>query len=114
MEVKVKLLSPHSNNSLKEDKTYVVIAIEIFEEIKRYRIYSENESPNLYQAEKFQVVCHKIPPLWEVFFDPYGHSFDFTSKSWSEEGYWERYFDAEPEAIKIFTRDLRVIEEQSK
>lgn len=71
--------------------------------LKFQLIGDDGQSPAYHDANQFEVVCNEIPEDWII---------DFVSKSylrlfpkaWSEPGFWEAYFDGEPEAVNLFNK----------
>ena len=121
MKVKcVKIINPTTGEEFERDswltlgQTYLVLEISV--EKKRwmsYRLMSNNNStPAIFDAQQFEVVSNKIPDEW---------CFDFVSpnyvgitpKAWIHDGFWEDYFNGEPEAEKIFreTRDRLIADD---
>lgn len=112
--MKVRLLEEISEEALNAGQDYVVASLEITKSYRNYRIYSDiRESPILFSWDLFRIVDHDIPAVWEFHYNNERNFMKICPPSWSVMGFWERYFDAEPEAIKIFSDELKIIEEQS-
>lgn len=70
----------------------------------RLRIVGEEPTPALFEPEMFEVVTSVIPPNWVVTSIRPGY-FSLAPDVWSAVGFWERYFDAEPEAVAVFEEE---------
>jgi hypothetical protein len=66
--------------------------------------------PALFQWECFEFVSHSVPPLWIIVTTNDG-SILLTPKLWSENRFWERYYDQEAEARKVFDQERRKMAE---
>ncbi len=66
--------------------------------------------PALFRLEQFEIISAKVPDTWVVRWNDKG-VFSLTSEAWSQLGFWERFYDRDPEARKVFeeekTRILR-------
>lgn len=111
--MKVQLLADYHTPSLKLNRIYCVVSVEIYKDKRFYRIFSENESPALFDCEMFKVVSNKIPSEWGVFYNNETNYIDLCPESWMKDDFWERYFDAEPDAIAEFERLRQLIEADS-
>jgi hypothetical protein len=66
--------------------------------------------PALFQWECFGFVSHSVPPQWIIIAKDNG-SILLTPKLWSENRFWERYYDQEAEALKVFDQERRKMAE---
>jgi hypothetical protein len=71
------------------------------------RLVGEESTPAIFEPEMFEVVSPKIPPTW-VITSPKPGCLSLEPQAWSGVGFWERFFDGDPDAIAVFK------EEQSK
>ncbi len=121
--MKVKCVIVYNSDSTEEDysnywlsigKEYVVLAIEIYpgKDIL-YRLVGNNENkrPALYDASQFEVVSDKIPSNWTIHQLKCG-LLDLSPKAWLTEGFWENFYDLEPEALETYKREARIIYEE--
>jgi hypothetical protein len=58
----------------------------------------------VFQLEQFEIVSPKVPDAWIVVWDAKG-GFALTTEAWSQSGYWERFYDRDPEARKVFEEE---------
>lgn len=108
--MKVQLLKNKYEDSLLPEKVYSVLSIEIYEDETLYRIFSERESPIIYDCELFEIVSNRIPSLWTVNHNRQKKFFHICPQTWAAPEYWVRYFDAEPEAVADFDKFRKAIE----
>jgi len=74
-----------------------------------YRLISDdNCTPALFNAVQFKIVSENLSPNWVANHELETY-FELAPKSWTTDGFWERYFDGEPEAIKCFTAEKNII-----
>lgn len=78
--------------------------IEMSPERTMLRLIGENPTPALFQTDIFEVVSSVIPPSWIVV-SPKPGLLDVGPEPWTRPGFWERYFDQDPEAVAIFKRE---------
>jgi len=84
---------------------YQVLTIWVDERGVAFRIISErDESPGLHPLEMFEIVSPIIPPNW-VIASPSPGCLSLAPEPWTQKGFWERYFDFEPEALECFERE---------
>ena len=62
----------------------------------------------LFRLEQFEVMTPKIPPTWVVAWSKNG-SFYLRPEHWNQPSFLERYYDKDPEAIRIFEEERRKI-----
>ena len=85
-------------------KAYVVLSVESFVDEIWFRVVCEdNELPVLFRASLFDVVDKRMPPCWQVL-DVQANAIELGPAVFGEPGFWERYFDREPEALLEFQR----------
>jgi hypothetical protein len=84
---------------------YVVLCIEPLAGKNYYRLVTETDgNPALFDAALFELVDNAISSLWIVVQD--GGCLEFTPEAWSEEGFWEAFFDNEPNAVSVYNEML--------
>lgn len=67
-----------------------------------------DQVPGLWDSEMFETTDPVIPAVWVARFSD-GGSLQFAPPRWLERGFWERYFDDEPDAVAVFEEDRRRI-----
>jgi hypothetical protein len=67
----------------------------------RIRLVGEEPTPALFDPEMFEVVSAMIPAPWVVT-SPKPGCLSLAPEAWSGAGFWERFFDGEPEAVAAF------------
>jgi hypothetical protein len=70
----------------------------------------QGAEPGLYSLNQFDIVQHTIPGNWAVAQLNNGGLF-FGPPAWDKPGYWERYFDKDPDALRIFESEYHKIME---
>jgi hypothetical protein len=87
---------------LEPGEIYTVLCVEAGKDGVRYRISSAFPpfTPALHPAEFFEVISAKMPDSWVV--DVAGSFLDLSPQAWTESGFWERFFDNDPEAVRLF------------
>jgi hypothetical protein len=64
----------------------------------------------LFALEQFEIVSPSIPAGWMVFWQSNG-VFELTTKEFGRPGFWERYYEKDPEAARVFEQEMRRIVE---
>jgi hypothetical protein len=62
----------------------------------------------LFPLEEFEVVTHKLPDAWIIKWGKDGF-FQLTPELWSHAGFWERFYDKDSDAIRIFEEERKKI-----
>jgi hypothetical protein len=65
------------------------------------------DAPNgvaLFQLKMFEVVDPHIPPNWIAIWGNNGLFF-LSPRPWTHTGFWERYYDRDPNAVQIFEEE---------
>jgi|CZKU01.1.fsa_nt_gi hypothetical protein len=65
------------------------------------RLIGEEPTPTLFEPEMFEVVSSIIPDTW-VITSPKPGCLSLAPAAWNTPGFWERYFDREPDAVACF------------
>ena len=63
----------------------------------------------LFPAESFEVVSPAVARTWNTSWSSNGF-FQLTPERWTRAGFWERFYDQEPDAVRIFEEEREVIE----
>ncbi|MBE0367050.1 hypothetical protein PAUR_a0347 [Pseudoalteromonas aurantia 208] len=66
----------------------------------------------MYKADQFEMISNVLPLNWVVSYDADSY-FELAPKSWITPGFWEAYFDGEPEAIQLFNTEKNIIFKQN-
>ena len=80
---------------------YHVLSIWIEPGRSKLRLIGEEVTPALFELEMFEVVSSRIPPTW-VAASPKPGCLAFAPVEWSAPGFWESFFDGDPEAVSSF------------
>ena len=98
------------SSSLTLGRVYHVLAVSLDTNGDwRLRLVSDSEMrPALFRFKQFEVISDKIPSTWIVSWNENGF-FQLTPHAWDQPGFWEKYYDRDPEAIQIFEEEKRKI-----
>src|SRR2546430_1002215 len=78
--------------------TYHVLSVWVGSRDAGFRLIGEDRhTPALFEPEMFEIVSPIIPPTWVIASSMPG-TFDIAPEPWTHKGFWERYFDFDPEA----------------
>ena len=83
---------------------YHILSIEIDRGQTKLRLVGEEPTPALFEVEMFELVSSVIPPTW-VISSPAPGCLSLEPASWARVGFWEEYFDGEPEAVATFEQE---------
>jgi hypothetical protein len=72
------------------------------------RVDLEGEMPVVWDSEMFETTEPAIPSIWVAQFAD-GGTLRLAPPRWLVCGFWERYFDDEPDAVAVFEEDRRRI-----
>ena len=86
---------------VKIGSVYHVLSIWVDSRRTWLRLIGEEPTPALFEPEMFELVSSAIPPNWVVT-SPRAGCFSFAPETWSAAGFWERFFDGQPEAVAVF------------
>jgi hypothetical protein len=67
---------------------------------------SDNATPALFDSELFMTVDGYLPASWEAKIEE-GGVLRIGPARWLEPGFWEAYFDGEPEFVKAYHSEVR-------
>ena len=89
---------------------YLVLGIEaVVRERIRLQIVTDEGTPSWWDSRMFATTDPRIPPDWEAAVNEKGHV-TLCPTRWAAPGFWERYFDQEPEAKVEYAEELSKIE----
>ena len=93
-------------------KTYHVL--EVIQDIHhRWLIRLVGDGSNgvaLFPSEQFQILSSQVSPTWRISLEKNGY-FALSPAAWSQPGFWDRYYDREPNAVRIFEDEMgKIIE----
>lgn len=91
-------------------KIYHVLSVELDTD-RRWllRLVGDTEPGiGLFPLQQFEVLSSKIPNTWIIAWNSNG-AFELTPNEWHQPGFWERYFEHDLEAIRIFEEEKRKI-----
>src|SRR5271163_1822845 len=111
----IKLLDSGANPQtqcpwLTVGKVYQVMSVILGTDAK-WALRLEGDGLNglsLFRLEEFENVSAKIPSSWIVAWNSKG-VFELTTEMWSQSCFWERFYDKDPEAVRIFETERRKI-----
>jgi hypothetical protein len=111
----IRLLGPdgksqESSKWLTIGKIYHVLEVSHSSNDGRWLLRFVGEEPNgvaLFFLEEFEVVTSKIPPTWIIGWTK--GLFKLTPEPWSQAGFWDRYYDRDPDAIRVFEEERKKI-----
>ena len=100
-------LTPHTE--------YLVLAVEASATGENsYRIESEdNRTPALFEAKLFTLVNNRLPTLW-IAVQQQDLLLQLMPARWSEDGFWERFFDGDPEACRVYEDAIVKMQDESE
>lgn len=85
--------------------------LELFQSQNTWLLRLVGDGPNglaIFRLDQFEIVTQNIPNSWIVTWDKDG-SLHLRPGRWSQPGFLERYYDKDPEAIRIFEEERRKI-----
>lgn len=95
------------------DKKYIVLEIGTSRNGDiNYRIEGDDNTPVLVNSEDFEIISNKLPTLWVAQWYEVG-SLVLRPSAWTRLGFWEEYFNGEPEAKRIYEEEKNKIIEES-
>ena len=85
---------------------YTVLAIEASGRgHQEYRVAAEIQgTPALFDARLFEIVDGRLPPNWMATAD--GERLEFQPAAWAGAGFWERFFDGDPDASRAYHEEV--------
>ena len=64
----------------------------------------------LFPLEQFEIVSSNIPAAWVIRWEK--GVFELSPEPWNQPGFWERYYERDPDAIRVFEEESRRIIQQ--
>jgi len=61
----------------------------------------------LFPLHQFDLASPKIPTAWTISWD--GETLSFGPAAWSRIGFWEEYYDRQPDAVRVFEQELQAL-----
>jgi hypothetical protein len=104
--------SENSEDSIRVGDEYIVI--EMVASPGRYvelRLHQTGGAPALWTSEMFETTDESIPSNWTA--EVSGAGFLSIRPGRWRRGFWERYFNDEPEAVALFEEELAITLAQS-
>lgn len=78
----------------------------------KWRLRLVGDEPNglaVFWLEEFEIVSAGIPDSWTVSWE--NGNFRLGPAIWNQPGFWERYYDGNPNAVRIFEEErMKIIE----
>ncbi len=77
----------------------------------RWSLRLMGDDPNgvaLFPLEQFEIITNTISPTWIVSWDG---CFSLGPAPWDGAGFWNRYYDRDPDALRIFDEEHKKIVE---
>ena len=93
-------------------KVYHVLGV-IQDTDRKWKFLLIGDGPNgaaLFWLEEFEIVSSKIPESWIIAWGKDGF-FELTPEAWRQPRFWERYYDKDPETIRVFEQEKKKIVE---
>jgi len=88
------------------DEEYVVLEIHVEPgQGAAFRIIPKDGTPALFEAAMFMTTDQGIPDTWEARVRE-GGIVHIAPTAWLQSGFWERFFDRDPEAVAVFVKEL--------
>ena len=91
-------------------KTYPVLAVFVAANgLPKYRLLGDDEvTPALHTANQFEILSGILPSIWRAHSVP-NRYFELAPTSWIVPGFWEAFFDGNPDAVRVFHEDYRTL-----
>jgi hypothetical protein len=109
----IKIINPTTREEVLEHpgirlhEEYMVLSITVESKREaRLRIMNDESVPVLFDASMFLTVSDRIPKNWTARVDE-GGTIEIAPSAWHDSGFWERYFDNDPEALTTFESELQ-------
>lgn len=93
---------------LKIGGIYHVLRIQIEPNRTMFQLVGEEPTPALFQPDLFEVISSRVPESWVIVSAKHGF-LELTPLSWTAPGFWEAFYDREPEAVACFEEQRRLI-----
>jgi hypothetical protein len=88
------------------DAEYVVLALEAASggRVQLRIIGDDGPTPVLFESEMFMTVSPEVPSNWVASIGE-GGAFDLAPAKWLRNGFWEDYFNGDPQAVTDFEEE---------
>ncbi len=84
-------------------RTYNVLSL-VKDNYEHWYVRLMGEGENgvaLFSLDLFEILDRKMPPTWVPVWHS-GGAFELTPEPWSKSGFWEAFYDLDPEIRKVF------------
>jgi hypothetical protein len=86
--------------------------LEIIQDTERrwmLRLVGDNRNgPALFELDQFEIITSYIPRTWIIVWGKEDF-FELSPRPWTRPGFWEQYYDGEPDAVKVFEEERKKI-----
>lgn len=91
-------------------KVYLVLAVSFGTEPgPSLRLIGDGQNGvALFRWKEFEVVSSIVPPTW-IIFPGLKSIVQLAPEPWTQPGFWERYYDRNPDAVRIFEEEAKKI-----
>lgn len=89
-------------------KIYDVLSIMIEPGTTRLRLVGDEAGPALFELTMFEIVSSQIPETWIVS-SPRQGCLSFGPSAWNRPGFWDDFYNGEPDARSCFERERAMI-----
>ena len=72
------------------------------------RLWTDDGTVGLFPLQQFEITSPKVSALWIATWNRSG-VFELTTRSLAQEGFWDRYYDNEMDAIQIVDGEMKKI-----
>ena len=112
MKVRCKLLldsvgrRQESSPTLTLDKTYHVLSVilDVHGTWLVRLIADDNEMVGLFPLRLFEVTSATVPGSWIATWNERG-VFELTAEQWNSIGFWDRFYDRDADALRVFEQE---------
>lgn len=108
----IRLLAPDGSPQraspwLTVGKIYDVLTIELDRKgLWLLRLIGDRSSEvALFSIDAFEIVCSDLAPSWVISWTADGF-FQLAPEAWLDGQFWERFYDRDPDAVRIFEIEL--------
>ena len=103
-------MPPEGDRWLTIGREYDVLCVSFSaDNTARFRLIgNDKHTPAIFAGELFEISDKSIPKNW-VISRRGEHDYTFGPETWSEVGFWTRFFDGEPEAQAVFRHEVSLM-----
>jgi hypothetical protein len=88
-------------------RVYVVLSLYVASDGNSVQIMGDQgPGPGIYRLDQFELVDGSIPAIWVASKMPRGNGLSLEPAAWAPVGFWDKYFDGDPEARAVFQQVL--------